>query len=503
MLFLVYMLKNRKFSELSCCICIGLGILISLLGQVDGHLLKRGASLMNEDATVRTEIVDRNNRTILARFNLTVAQMNSIMQSQNPNNEDRADQDDTQRFHVIKEFRINDIKNRLQSAFQASNSDENQGHPLHEMAAYPICNSESTESSWLHDNNVTIRFSDSLFEPKRENLNLDSAILRLYKVNPNGTDEPNEPTDDGDKSVKSCGDPLTLTPQIRVTVSIVQQLRRNKRERKKHICNTTMMNISKTGWVEIDIKRAIYIWESVERQQQQSRQQPIQIGWLMIEVHDEEENPLKPGLFFNPPKCDQAEFAIPWNYYGPHTSLSPFAAHEVPRYPRLDVKLVGYASFAPKNIRKEVHDKLRGNLRRQLFNHSKSSAEDILTSEPPTLTTVATPTIENLLELSATIQTEPQHSAKKRQSEHNIEHQYFRRTHHSHNHRNHKRNLHENINEQGKHLTNAKQMIYRESVQPHNVRQRLRLPNRHNSHRRNHQPHQQHPTSPSTNSSTH
>lgn len=78
-------------------------------------------------------------------------------------------------------------------------------------------------------------------------------------------------------------------------------------ERKKHICNTTMMNISKTGWVEIDIKRAIYIWESVERQQQlQTRQQPIQIGWLMIEVHDEEENPLKPGLFFNPPKCDQA-----------------------------------------------------------------------------------------------------------------------------------------------------------------------------------------------------
>ncbi|XP_036332781.1 protein anachronism [Rhagoletis pomonella] len=67
-----------------------------------------------------------------------------------------------------------------------------------------------------------------------------------------------------------------------------------------------MMNISKTGWVEIDIKRAIYIWESVERQQQQNRQQPIQIGWLMIEVHDEEENPLKPGLFFNPPKCDQA-----------------------------------------------------------------------------------------------------------------------------------------------------------------------------------------------------
>uniref|UniRef100_A0A034W1A8 Protein anachronism n=1 Tax=Bactrocera dorsalis TaxID=27457 RepID=A0A034W1A8_BACDO len=288
------------------CVAFALCIVLGILGPSNGHLLKRGASFMDDDATVRTEIVDRNNRTILARFNLTVAQMNSIMQSQNPNNEDRAGQDATQRFHVIKEFRINDIKNRLQSAFQASNSDETQGHPLHEIAAYPICNSESTESSWMHDNNVTIRFSDSLFEPKRDNLNLDSAILRLYKVNPNNTDDPNASNDEGDKEAKSCGDPLTLTPQIRVTVSIVRQLRRNKRERKKHICNTTMMNISKTGWVEIDIRRAIYIWESVERQQQQqSRQQPIQIGWLMIEVHDEEENPLKPGLFFNPPKCDQ------------------------------------------------------------------------------------------------------------------------------------------------------------------------------------------------------
>lgn len=87
------------------CVVFTLCILLTILGQVNGHLLKRGASFMDDDATVRTEIVDRNNRTILARFNLTVAQMNSIMQSQNPNNEDRAGQDATQRFHVIKEFR--------------------------------------------------------------------------------------------------------------------------------------------------------------------------------------------------------------------------------------------------------------------------------------------------------------------------------------------------------------------------------------------------------------
>ncbi|TMW40729.1 hypothetical protein DOY81_014191, partial [Sarcophaga bullata] len=62
---------------------------------------------------------------------------------------------------------------------------------------------------------------------------------------------------------KRCVQP-NMDPQIRVTVSIVQQMRRNKRgvyERKKRICNTVMMNVTQTGWVEIDIKRAIYIWK--------------------------------------------------------------------------------------------------------------------------------------------------------------------------------------------------------------------------------------------------
>lgn len=73
-----------------------------------------------------------------------------------------------------------------------------------------------------------------------------------------------------------------------------------------------MMNVSSTGWVEIDIRRAIYIWENVGKQLEQAQQQqqqtrpPVLVGWLMIEVHDEEEQPLKPGLYFKPPSCDQA-----------------------------------------------------------------------------------------------------------------------------------------------------------------------------------------------------
>ena len=81
----------------------------------------------------------------------------------------------------------------------------------------------------MQGNNITIRFSDVLFEPKNESLNLDSAILRLYKINPNLTETIQ--TVDGQQQAAAplkCGDPL-LDSQIRITVSIVQQLRRNKR----------------------------------------------------------------------------------------------------------------------------------------------------------------------------------------------------------------------------------------------------------------------------------
>lgn len=156
------------------------------------------------------------------------------------------------------------IKNSLLNVFQGGNADENLDYPLHEMAAYPKCNGDTTETSWLQDNNVTIQFSNSLFEAHHSNLNLDSAILRLYKINPNATDEENEENDEeaddavpmvskettndsvemassgsyrsfnrkqlrNGKNRRQCSEPPMLDSQIRITVSIVQQLRRNKR----------------------------------------------------------------------------------------------------------------------------------------------------------------------------------------------------------------------------------------------------------------------------------
>uniref|UniRef100_A0A1I8PUI3 TGF-beta propeptide domain-containing protein n=1 Tax=Stomoxys calcitrans TaxID=35570 RepID=A0A1I8PUI3_STOCA len=387
--------------------------IIVLFGMYCLILLCNSVLATANDSVIRTELVDGNNRKqILAMFNLTEAQMSQIYAGLSAANKE-AEANGSVYFKNIRDFRINDIKTRISNAIQTKNSEEIIEYPLHEMAAYPTCNSETTESSWMHDNNITIQFSSSLFEKKMQNLNLDSATLRLFKINPNeslayeqgstastftvgsnaNTDADSDDDDDISKP-KRCAD-IALDAQIRVTVSIVQQMRRNKRgvyERKKRICNTIMMNVSSTGWVEIDIRRAIYIWENVGKQMEQQAQQtrpPVLVGYLMIEVHDEEEQPLKPGLFFKPPSCNQADLAIPWNYYRPNTAMSPFAAHEVPRYPRLDVKLVGYASFAPINHPNAQPDTVYASLKDKLFNLSHKSDSSETDNESTTQITSA------------------------------------------------------------------------------------------------------------------
>uniref|UniRef100_W8B9C1 Uncharacterized protein n=2 Tax=Ceratitis capitata TaxID=7213 RepID=W8B9C1_CERCA len=158
--------------------------------------------------------------------------------------------------------------------------------------------------------------------------------------------------------------------------------------------------------------------------------------------------------------------------------MSAFAAQEVPRYPRLDVKLVGNASFAPKNIKKEVHDKLRNNLRRQLFNHSKAFTEILLT-DLQNSTTEMTPTANNILDLEAgAAETDPTHSAKKRQSENYITHHYLHRTHHNRNHRHSKRYLHAEDEKENK-----------RKIHTEKESQRIKIHNGPNSHRANHRAH--------------
>lgn len=193
---------------------------------------------------------------------------------------------------------------------------------------------------------MTLQFASSVFQQHGDNLNLDSAILRLYKMNPRAAATSGAgqtaaaaaaSTPTATEAAPPCREPF-LESQIRVTVSIVHQQKKKRKlgaylippcrtdsfinhffvhlitERKKRTCNTIMLSSTKTGWVDIDVKCALTYWaqqEQQQRQQQQPLQQthshlPIEVGLLMIEVHDDEENQLLPGLYFQPPTCDQA-----------------------------------------------------------------------------------------------------------------------------------------------------------------------------------------------------
>ncbi|XP_055387557.1 protein anachronism-like [Condylostylus longicornis] len=219
------------------------------------------------------------------------------------------------------------------------------------MAAYPSCN-QNNETQWLHENNITVKFSASFFVRDEKNLYLDTAVLRLYKLNPHNT------TNRTTRSAESndCDQP-PMDAQIRVTVSTIQAHRRNRRDRKKRICNTVMLNSSHRGWVEIDVKRAINIWDKFDKQSHDQNHnntndsKPVMVGWLTIEVHDEEERPLKPGLYFEPPKCSQAYPALPWNAYRIYYT-TPADMEKVPKSPRLDVKLIDLRGLRSSTLKR-------------------------------------------------------------------------------------------------------------------------------------------------------
>lgn len=139
--------------------------------------------------------------------------------------------------------RINEIRSRIRIAVTKSDVNDSQAEqaelnqPSHEKAGYPICNSETTPSNWQQSSNVTLEFASSVFQQYgNNNLILDSAILRLYKINPadktttapataasgSGNVEPMPAT------TPSCREPY-LESQIRVTVYIVHQQKKKRK----------------------------------------------------------------------------------------------------------------------------------------------------------------------------------------------------------------------------------------------------------------------------------
>ncbi|XP_017044815.1 protein anachronism isoform X2 [Drosophila ficusphila] len=303
---------------------------------------------------VQSEVVNPFNRTILNRFNLTEEQIISIQNRSNPNMRNTTAQSSNQQYlQQVATHRLNDIFKHLQKAI----SNEPNGGVSKEKAGFPICNAETTSpEDWQQGDNVTLQFASSVFMSNSDD-RLSSALLRLYKINPGQNREQNpgqitaQPvsTETPGNTSPNCAEQPPVGPQIRVTVSIVHQQR--KKQRKKRTCNTAMLSSSATGWVEIDVKCALAYWEQQHRQQLR-QQQPLQpqltssvVGILMIEVHDDEENPLKPGLFFGPPTCDQAEIAVPWSVYRTEPFKSHLASWTLPRKPRLDILFNGANSM--------------------------------------------------------------------------------------------------------------------------------------------------------------
>ncbi|KAH8314542.1 hypothetical protein KR059_011993 [Drosophila kikkawai] len=302
---------------------------------------------------VQSVVVNPFNRTILNRFNLTEEQILSIQNRSNPNMRNDTSTVTNQQHLQRATERLNDIIKRVHKAIS------NEALPK-EKAGFPICTGETTSpAEWQNASNLTLYFAQSVFTPSNDYDRLNSALLRLYKTNPGqnreqfsgqglvqpvSTEQPASPT-------PLCAEPVG--PQIRVTVSIVHQ--QKKKLRKKRTCNTVMMSSTSTGWVEIDVKCALAYWEQQNRQDEHRQDQVRQphprqqqnavIGMLVIEVHDDEENPLRPGLYFAPPTCDQAAAAIPWNTYGTESLSTYLAGRTVPRKPRLDLKFNGSNSL--------------------------------------------------------------------------------------------------------------------------------------------------------------
>lgn len=154
---------------------------------------------------------------------------------------------------------------------------------------YPICTNANNERSWDNDFNQTIRFGESSLNLNVYENPIETAYLKMFKI----------PVEDGlDVALNICNKQF-YSRQIRVTVSIYvtpQSNSRKQREGKKVICSTTMLPYTYEGWIEMDIKRAIYIWKTTNSNANNDFR-------IFLEVHDEESAPLKAGNFFIPMRC--------------------------------------------------------------------------------------------------------------------------------------------------------------------------------------------------------
>lgn len=124
--------------------------------------------------------------------------------------------------------------------------------PEHVTAAYPACNGETTIADWQHLPNLTLQFASDWFHYGGPSLKLNSAVLRLYKVNPKanqgavvqtvsappGAAAAAAAAAAGEAAAAAasiiCPEPM-VDSQLRFTVSIIHQQKKKRKLGAYHI----------------------------------------------------------------------------------------------------------------------------------------------------------------------------------------------------------------------------------------------------------------------------
>ncbi|XP_055707556.1 uncharacterized protein LOC129804347 isoform X3 [Phlebotomus papatasi] len=211
---------------------------------------------------------------------------------------------------------------------------ENSNDPIypnsHDIAAYPLCQAprNTNETFWNEGNSYNLNFE---LPTINSNMNLTAATLRLYKIEtPNiGTSERRNQT----RQTNDCGQMDEL-----IHISVSAYVKKHP-ERKKRMYSSTMVDKSFVGWVELDVRQAVKLWEK-----------PSKNLGLAIDVHDQDGNILKASQFFFQHSCE-ASAPYPWSYISKNTG--PYSSMEkVPRHPRIDFKfcskiLIGSSELPP------------------------------------------------------------------------------------------------------------------------------------------------------------
>ncbi|XP_055690862.1 uncharacterized protein LOC129794214 isoform X2 [Lutzomyia longipalpis] len=220
---------------------------------------------------------------------------------------------------ALEEIKETIARNILWNDTRPGGSSNSPSYPnSHDIAAYPQCQlpRNTNETFWNEGNSYNLFFELPTIAP---NMNLSAATLRLYKIDASGTG-----TSERRNQTRQGNDCGQVDELIRITVSAYVKKHR-KAERKKRIYSSTMVDKFFVGWVELDVRQAVKLWEKPNKN----------LG-LAIDVHDQDDNLLRASQFFIQHSCEASPF--PWSFIS-ENSWPYSSVEEMPRHPRIDFKI--------------------------------------------------------------------------------------------------------------------------------------------------------------------